>query len=119
MSTTDLTRPAGVPEAAKPKTIKPLEWEPESVGERVVWMHDTTGNSQHTRSFDVYADDGALLGKIEGTVTSIDTKIKGTRFRRQGKRRLLWFPAGEGWNDFESQAAVIRSLLDEHERRSR
>ena len=120
MSTTETpVRPAGVPEAAKLKIIKPLEWERPTVSERFVWTHETTRDSSHTRTLDVYAEDGTPLGKIEGHVTSITTKIPGTRLVRSGRRRLLWFPAGELWNDFESQAAVIRLLLDEHKRRSR
>lgn len=115
-ATNTSTRPAGVPESAKPKVIKPLEWEPASVAERVVWVNETTRDSTYTRTFDVYAADGSPLGGVE---RRIDTKIKGTRFRREGKRRVLWFPAGESWNDHESQAAVIRRLLDEHARQAR
>jgi len=109
-------RPTGVPATAKLKTIKPLGWEGPRMGERFVWMHETTRNPDYERAFDVYADDGTLLGKIEGRMSSIDTKIAGTRLRREGRRRLLWFPAGQAWNDHESQAAVIRRLLDEHTR---
>jgi len=113
---TAFARPAGVPESAKLKTIKPLEWEGRSATERIVWINETTGDSKYRRTFDVHAQDGALLGGFYGAVTSIDTKIAGTRLRREGRRRMLWFPEGESWNHHESQAAVIRRLLDDRDR---
>jgi len=119
MSTETPVRPSGVPEAAKPKTIKPLAWEGPRVGERMVWVNETTRSADHQRTFDVYDADGTLLGGVEGHVTSITSKIAGTRLVRRGRQRLLWFPAGESWNDHESMAAVIRRLLEEHDRKQR
>lgn len=102
-----------MPDTARRKVIRRREWEGASTPEPVVYLDDVTPETQFStrRVFDVYAEDGAKLGQIEGHERSITTKIKGTRLVRHGKRRMLWNVVGDSWNDQESQAAAIRELM--------
>ena len=73
---------------------------------------------------EVYLPDGTWLGTVARYTGSIDTKIKGTRLRREGKRRTLWsYRTAHGsvysMHGQTSRADCIRSLLDSHARRSR
>jgi hypothetical protein len=77
-----------------------------------VYIESLEGN-EYQRSFAVYLESGEKLGEVEQRVTSISTHIKGTRLRREGKRRPLWFVKGRAWDDRESQADAIRVLLSE------
>lgn len=103
-----------IPDTARRKVIRRREWEGASTPEPVVYVDAVpvaNPSISSLRQFDVYAEDGSKLGRIEGNARSITTKIKGTRLVRHGKRRMLWNVVGESWNDQESQAAAIRELL--------
>lgn len=101
--------------------IKPKMYEAHRIGERIVHLipHQFARND-----VEVYLPDGTWLGTVGRYTGSIDTKIKGTRLRREGVRRTLWsYRTAHGslysMNGQTSRADCIRHLLDSHERRGR
>ena len=93
--------------------VRRLSWREDTVMEFVLRKRHS-----YVESYDA-GDEVYLDGKWLGTVTSywgsIDTKIKGTRLRRQGVRRKLWGSQRPGdsrtLHGHVSRAEAIRWLL--------
>lgn len=112
----------------KPKTItvKQPWWSSDEPFEVVLVPRKHYTEAYKDKEHDVHLPDadgnpGVWLGSVEKYEGSIDTKIKGTRLRHEGKRRTLWKKQGPGETrgsyQHESRAEVIRSLKDEYDRR--
>lgn len=100
----------GIPSKAKLKVIRPRWWESAT---ELVYLDPLPASPTGDRAFNVYAVDGTHLGRIESYISSIDTKIAGTRLVRHGKRRTFWSTGQHYWKYHPSQASAIRELLDE------
>ena len=106
-----------MPESAKIKKVNEWGFGDETVDVRVQEREKTW--TKGTRIIDVWKTDGTYLGYIESDPTyQIATHLY-ARVARYGKPRTAWFPAParDGrplyWNDHPSQAAAIRSLLND------
>lgn len=114
----------------KPKTllVKQPWWSSDEPFEVVLVPRQHYTEEYKGKAHEVYLPDangepGVWLGTVEKYSGSISTKIAGTRLSRSGATRTLWTKRAPGnvRADFEnnSRADVIRSLKENHERKSR
>jgi hypothetical protein len=104
-----------VPATAKPKVIRTRAWE-SRLDPITVYLDPKPGIGSHRR-FDVYEEDGTMLGIIGEYEGTIDTKLPGSRLVRRGKRRTFWVARqnaqarGDYWRNHVSQSDAIRVLV--------
>lgn len=120
MSTNETPNPAADAKAQTVRLRRHL-WDEDTI--EVTLRKRRTYSEGYDTGHDVHAvvnGTEQFIGIVRRYTGSIDTRIKGTRLRRQGKRRTLWSAHAPTWdrpsNSIAARAEAIRDLIDAAER---